>query len=106
MSVLREGPDLDYRFRLVGTANVNLVGYDATGMLSSELFRGSERAGIKRSFDETLKSGEPTFWQATIPHKQNFPIFVYRALYPLADDGQTIDHLIGTAIPDNVVILE
>lgn len=104
MIAMRDGPTLDYRFRLIGTSNAALVGYDATGMLASELFHGSDRAGIKASFDETLNSGEPTFWKATIPHKQNFPISVYRALYPLADDGETVDHLIGSAIPDSVIV--
>lgn len=98
--VLRDASNLDYCFRLVGTANTQLVGYDATGMSASDLFRGDDRAQIKLSFDETVLSGEPTFWSATIPHKQNFPVPVYRALYPLAADGKTADHLIGVAIPD------
>lgn len=102
-SVIRGKTDMDYRFRLIGTANARLVGHDATGVLASELFGSSDRTMIKTSFDETLKKGEPTFWRAAIPHKHHFPVPVFRALYPLADDGKTVDHIVGTAIPENVV---
>ena len=104
MSVERREPSPDYRFRLVGTANSKLVGYDATGMLASVLFQGADREKIRRSFDETLSTGEPSFWSATIPHKQNFPISVFRAIYPLAADGASADHLIGAAVPDDGLI--
>lgn len=102
LEVLRDGPALDFRFRLVGTANVRLVGRDATGMLASDIFRDGDRMMIKSSFDQTVEMGEPTYWRAKIPHEQDFPVSVYRALYPLADNGGFVDNLVCTAIPESV----
>lgn len=103
-SVLREGDELDFQFRLIGTANAQMVGYDATGMLASVLFGSSDRTLIKTSFDETVNRVEPTYWRATIPHKQRFPVPVYRALYPLSDDGELVNFVIGSAIPETVTV--
>lgn len=102
MAVIRDGDDLDYLYRLVGTANAQLVGRDATGMLASDIFRGKDRAVIKASFDETVEARKPTYWRAAIPHEQEFSVSVYRAIYPLSDKGETIDHLIAAAIPESV----
>ncbi len=102
LDVLRFGDELDYRYRLLGTSNLSLLGRDPTGESLNESLRSADASTIKASFDETVRTGKPFFSLAGLPHKNNFLVSVYRAFYPLASDGVTIDGLIGAAIPEDV----
>jgi hypothetical protein len=102
MDVLRSQHRLDYRYRLVGTANAQLVGRDATGRLASEIFSSTDRAFMLSTFDVTVLQAEPTYWHAAVPQDKFERIEVYRGLFPLASDGKTVDMLICAAIPDPV----
>lgn len=104
LEVLRSGDDLDYRYRLLGTANVSLLGIDRTGELLSENLEAADVITIKKSFDDTVLTRKPVFTKGGLPHKHDFLVSVYRAFYPLAADGDTIDMLIGAAIPEDVTL--
>ena len=104
LDVLRSGDQLDYRYRLLGTANVNMLGCDPTGQLLSENLETVDVATIKASFDETVLTGKPVYSLAGLPHKKKFLVSVYRAFYPLAEDGVTVDALVGAAVPEDVTL--
>lgn len=99
LDVLSAGPRLDYRFRLVGTKNVELVGRDATGHLASEIFGSPDRQFVMDTFDRTVDSAAPTFWRAAVPHDIYGQTEVYRGLLPLAGDGKSVDMLLCIAVP-------
>lgn len=102
LDVLRSGGEIDYRYRLLGTANVGLLGIDRTGQLLSENLEAADVVTIKEYFDNTVLLRKPVFTKAGIPHKREFLVTVYRAFYPLAADGVTVDMLVGAAIPEDV----
>lgn len=102
LDVLRSGDALDYRYRLLGTANVSMLGIDRTGQLLSDNLEAADVATIKKSFDKTVRTRAPVFTKAGLPHKHEFLVPVYRAFYPLAGDGANVDMLIGAAIPEDV----
>jgi hypothetical protein len=99
LDVLREDGQLDYLYRLSGTSNVELVGRDSTGRRASEIFGSEERAFLIDTFDVTVAEKVPTYWYAEVPQEQYDSVKVYRGLFPLADDGVTVDKLICAAAP-------
>lgn len=100
MDVLR-APDgsLDYCYRLNGTSNVSLVGRDPTGSLASEIFHESKRRFMLDSFDTTVKEQKPTFWVGAVPHERIEQISIWRGLFPLANDRENVDQILGIAVP-------
>jgi len=103
LDVIRSGEELDYRYRLLGTANVNLLGIDRTGERLSDNLDAADVATIRTSFDDVVLTGKPVFTMAGLPHKRDFLVTVYRAFYPLAGDGVTVNMVIGAAIPETVI---
>lgn len=101
LDVVRADAALDYRYRLLGTANVTLLGIDRTGEMLSENLDAADVVTIKKSFDDVVITREPVFTKAGIPHKHDFLVTVYRAFYPLAGDGVNVDMVIGAAIPED-----
>lgn len=102
LDVVRSGTELDYRYRILGTANVNLLGIDRTGERLSDNLDAADAATIRKSFDDVVLTGKPAFTKGALPHKREFLVSVYRAFYPLAADGVTVDMVIGAAIPEDV----
>lgn len=101
VDVVRESDELDYRYRIAGTRNVELVGRDPTGRLASEIFQSDHHRYMLDTFNVTVLSAEPTYWQGEVP-KDNYEIVrVYRGLFPLAADGVHVDKLIGIAVARN-----
>ena len=100
MEVKRTGDSLDYRYRLVGTENANLVGRDATGMMASEIFHSAERSFMIESFDITVREALPTFWRAVVPQDRVDLVTIYRGLFPFAGENGSVDLLAGVAVPE------
>jgi hypothetical protein len=46
-----------------------------------------------------VSEGVPTFWYAEVPEDRYDFVRVYRGLFPLADDGITVDKLICAVVP-------
>ncbi len=101
MDVIRngDGAALDYRYRLVGTGNVTLVGRDATGELASAVFGRVDAPFLLETFDLTVATAAPTFWIATVPQDRVGEVTIHRGLFPLARDGRTVDMLLCVAAP-------
>lgn len=99
IDVLRQENDIDFRYRLTGTRNADLVRQDATGKLVGEAFPEATAVIMKRSYMEVVERGEPLCWQATVPEKDRAFIACYRALFPFSSDGQTVDLIAGILMP-------
>jgi len=99
IEVVQSFPVLDYRYRLVGTGNTSLVGRDATGHLASEIFAARETDVVPLSFDETVRTAQPTFWLATVPNDRIGSVEIERGLFPLAENGVDVDAVLGVALP-------
>jgi len=93
---------LDYLYRLTGISNVELVGRDPTGQRASEIFVDHEHAFVIETFDQTVNERMPTYSYAEVPPDHNEVVRVYRGLFPLSDDGITIDKLICAEVPLNI----
>lgn len=93
------GMPLDYLYRMVGAGNVTLVGRDATGELASTIFGRVDAPFVMGTFDLTVHTAAPTFWVATVPHDGLGEVTIHRGLFPLADDGRTVDTLLCIAAP-------
>ncbi|MEO9904127.1 PAS domain-containing protein [Nisaea sp.] len=90
---------LDYRYRLNGTRNVALVGRDPSQRLASEVFDNGDRRFMLESFNKTVDEKTATFWVGDIPHDRINQINIWRGLFPLANDRENVDQLLGIAVP-------
>ena len=104
VDVLREPQGLDFRYRLVGTANVDLVGQDATRRRIREAFPVLQAEIMMLQYGATVEGGCPTFWRARLPADDRPPIDCYRGLFPFAKDGRTVDMLLGLLAPYDLVV--
>jgi hypothetical protein len=78
------------------------VGRDPTGQRASEIFADDEHAFVIETFDQTVNERMPTYWYAEVPQDHYDVVRVYRGLFPLSDDGITVDKLICAAVPLNI----
>ena len=102
--VLREGEILDFRYRLIGTSNNRLVGKDATGMTVSEAFAPEAAVAIVEHYRVTVERRCPTFWQTDVPTRERRFVHCMRAVFPLAQDGDTVDMLAGLLVPADTIV--
>lgn len=104
VDVLREPQGLDFRYRLIGTANVDLVGRDATQRRVREAFAGFQAEIMMLQYSTTVEAGQPTFWRASLPADDRPPADCYRGLFPFAKDGRNVDMLLGLLVPQDLVV--
>ncbi len=103
IDVLRADDTLDFRFRLIGTRNGDLVGQDATGKRVHDAFPEATANLMSRSYAEVVAEGRPLCWRASVPDTDRAHIECYRALFPFAADGRTVDIIAGLLMPvDNI----
>ncbi len=100
LDVLCQPTGGDYRFRLNGTSNIQLVGRDPTNRLTSEVYGEEEHQFLVHTFDTTVREMAPTFWRATVPQEQLGHVRVCRGLFPLSDEGISVNMILGIAVPD------
>jgi len=99
IDVLREAEGIDFRFRLVGTRNAELVRLDGTGKLVGEAFSEATAATMRRSYTEVVERRQPLCWQASVPGLERALVSCYRALFPLSADGETVNLIVGLLMP-------
>ena len=80
----------DFRYRLVGTHNVNRMGLDITGRLASEVYQGQYRDFLLAIYREVLvrRSCILSVGEFTIAGPSN--LSTTRLLMPLSADGTTV----------------
>lgn len=102
IDVVREAPGgMDFRYRLIGTRNVRLVGHDATGHRVHESFAPEVAAVMANQYRTAVETARPCFWATDVPNSERTYIRCFRGLFPLARDGATVDMLAGLLVPTN-----
>jgi hypothetical protein len=99
MDVIEECSGYDYRYRLCGTGNVGLFGRDPTGKLATKFFDEIELHIILTMNGDVVVNRAPSFTNALLPHPTLDYFSIQRGLFPLSRDDQTVDRLIGIAVP-------
>ncbi len=97
--VLREGETVDFHYRLVGTMNAALLGRDVTRQRLSESFHPEATGVIMRHYRMAVDAAEPMVWSTEVPSWERRSTRCFRALFPLARDGVTVDLLAGLLVP-------
>jgi len=99
--VEREGDDLRFRHRLVGTRLAERLGREATGRYFDEIYPEPHLAGIVSNCETAVQSGQPHFYRTVlpIPYKDGVDNISYsRLLCPMASDGSSVDLLAGVLV--------
>lgn len=96
LDVLRDGPAADFRFRLVGTAIVDIEG-EHTGRLLSDMF--PDRKAYQVLWRQYCDAAEGKIWvrHETLRWQGRDHVHYEVILAPLQDDSDAIDMLIGMA---------
>jgi hypothetical protein len=89
-----------FRFRLVGTGNVERYGRDATGKWFEEAYQGDILESQVATFTAVAESGAPDFSRRRLPLENKQFIEYERLILPLASDGRQVDNLIALMIFD------
>jgi hypothetical protein len=103
--VLRD--PLRFRFRLVGTLLVEAIGFDPTGKLTTEAGPRGYLEEVESHYRLTVERRAPVYhrivfdWVTTGPGIPSTLQRDYvRLLLPFADDGETVDILLGASVSD------
>ncbi|WP_282608312.1 PAS domain-containing protein [Pelagibius sp. Alg239-R121] len=84
-----------FRFRLVGTAIVQLYGVDFTGRYLDEIETGGMQAIIRRGYEQTVSRAEPCFQEGEVRYQNRFQIHYLRAILPLGQNDRRVDMLLA-----------
>lgn len=84
-----------YRYRLVGTRNVERFGRDNTGLWLDEAIDEPHRAGFLKIYERTVLTRQPVCEHLTAVHTERDYLVYERLLLPLASDGSRPDVLVG-----------
>ncbi|MGE5146600.1 MAG: PAS domain-containing protein [Candidatus Eiseniibacteriota bacterium] len=95
LDVVGQGDAVRFRFRLVGTANVQIAGREHTGAFIEEVFEADDAARLQTTFRGIVDNREPHYWQTSMAVRGNEPVSYVRLMVPLASDGATVDMLMG-----------
>lgn len=88
-----------YRYRLIGSALVESLGWDATGRYLDEVYPGFENSPSKRYREQVFDLGKPShrIGRPSLRFAKDF-FNVERLYLPLADDGQRVDMVMGIMV--------
>jgi len=100
LDVIHENGGRDYLYRLVGTSNATMIGRDVTGLRATDAFGPMDKAAIVRSYHISVDGRKPTYWRAAVPHELEYTIPVFRGIFPLSTDGETVDKVLAATIPE------
>ncbi|WP_417515056.1 PAS domain-containing protein [Minwuia sp.] len=88
-----------FRYRLVGTAIVEEMGYDMTGQLVSNAYAGRDWDDVLKDYRYVIDRKRPCLTVNSVLLEPSGQRYSYsRLLLPLAADGTSVDMLLGAAI--------
>lgn len=91
-----EGPDgLRFRFRLMGTEQVQANGRDFSGYFCDEILAPADLAWVTRRMTAAATTRRPDYAERVLPHPGRDHVRYRRVLFPLARDGRTVDMLLA-----------
>jgi hypothetical protein len=88
----------DLRYRLVGTALVEHIGRDTTGMRVEDGYLGDDWPRILSDYEAAVFEARPVFTRNDIVGHDDRRYIYERLLLPLSSDGESVDMLIGAAV--------
>jgi hypothetical protein len=94
----RSATALRFRFRLMGTGVVQLMGEDYTGRWVDETMAADVYAKLHAAFSQVC-AGQAHYWERLLPFPNRDFVGHRRLALPLASDGATVDMIIGCYIP-------
>ncbi len=89
-----------FKFRLVGTGNVQRYGRDATGQWFEDVYSGDILARQLAIYGTVASTGRPHLSHPTLPVADKEHVTYHRLILPLATDGVTVDGLAALMIFD------
>lgn len=97
--VEREAGSGRYRYRLLGSALVELLGQEATGRYLDEIYPDFDRSESRRYRDQVFEMGKPShrIGRPSLRFPKDF-ITVERLYLPLAEDGRRVDMVMGVLV--------
>jgi hypothetical protein len=97
--VVHIGGAVRCRIRLMGTANVQLMGADCTGQFFDARMRPEDAARIMVSYRQVIAERRPHFLHGSVAIPGREHVHYERLLLPLAADGRTVDMLLALFLP-------
>jgi hypothetical protein len=91
-----ERAPLRFRYRLVGTDYVRMMGHDLTGQHLDEVHPGFHGL-IQRQYIDLVERRRPAYRKGPVMYVEAMKdhLFVERLVVPLARDGSTVDMILG-----------
>ena len=83
-----------FRFRVVGTAIVDLYGSDFTGKNLDEVQTGGLEDIVRTGYETAVKTVEPCFQGGVVLYRDNYEIEYRRVVLPLGDPGGKVNMLL------------
>lgn len=88
-------PERQFRFRLVGTAVVQLYGADFTGQTLDEIETGNLQDIIRAGYQQVLETSAPCFQQGDVHYQDRFWVHYRRIILPLGEREDRPDMLLA-----------
>jgi hypothetical protein len=97
-----EGYPPRFRYRLIGTRIVDLVGRDVTGAYFDEIYAPEVEATATMSYRDILETKTPNRVTARMEHADKGYLTFEAIDLPLSSDGETVDMILVRSIFDLV----
>jgi hypothetical protein len=91
--VIREGENLRFQWRLVGTHVTEFTGRDVTGRYFDELYGGADHDDLVAAYVWVTKHGQPLRWYGNSHFVEKDWLSMEVIGLPLAADGRTVDKI-------------
>lgn len=98
IDVFYEAGEPRFRYRLVGTAQVEATGKDITGRTAEEAHDPAYLRLVLAGMRAAVCTRQPDFAERAVPHPTREHIRYRRVMFPLADDGVTVDMLLAVSV--------
>jgi hypothetical protein len=94
-----EGPPQRFRYRLVGTAYVDLMGRDLTGCYFDDVHPGFE-GEVRRHYIDAIEQRRPVYRKGQVMFALEAQRFLgmERIIVPLARNGTDVDMILGSIV--------
>lgn len=87
-----------FKFRLVGTGFVQLVGREVTGLFYDEIMSPKRGKPVLEGLRRLVETGEPVYLEGALTVPSREFIWVKRLGLPLAGDGKNVDMILGAVL--------
>jgi hypothetical protein len=94
VDVIRQGEELRFRFRLVGTRQTHAAGREITGKFTEEAVLPEYVDRINHNMRTVVQTKTPIYDAFPMPHPHREFIATERVYFPLATDGETVDMIL------------